>query len=134
MAGSSSSGDEGSALLGLLLLHANEAVSRDRLIDDGTATASGDGIRGDQVYVSQLRKLVGRDVIVTQPPGYLIRVPEGTLDLERFEEAGIVPETPLRMRPPTCSGRHSACGVGHLWPSSTSRSRARNAPGSKSSG
>jgi DNA-binding SARP family transcriptional activator/streptogramin lyase len=74
------------ALLALLLLHANEAVSRDRLIDElwssrppETASAA------IQVYVSQLRKLLGRDAIVTQPPGYLIRIQEGTLDLERFE-------------------------------------------------
>ena len=66
------------ALLALLLLHANEAVSRDRLIDElwgehtpETASAA------IQVYVSQLRKLLGRDAIVTQPPGYLIRVEEG---------------------------------------------------------
>ena len=76
------------ALLGLLLLHANEAVSRDRLIDELWNTSPPETASAAiQVYVSQLRKLVGRDVIVTQPPGYLIRVPEGTLDLERFEEA-----------------------------------------------
>ena len=38
-----------------------------------------------QVYVSQLRKALGRDVILTQPPGYLIRVRDGELDLHRFE-------------------------------------------------
>src|SRR4029079_13870113 len=38
-----------------------------------------------QVYVSQLRKALGRDLILTQPPGYLIRVSDGELDLHRFE-------------------------------------------------
>src|SRR4051812_8301463 len=75
-------------LLVLLLLHANEAVPRERLIDElwgeeppeTAATAI-------QVHVSQLRKALGRDVIVTQSPGYLLRVAEGELDLDRFEDA-----------------------------------------------
>src|SRR5919201_2526753 len=76
------------ALLALLLLHANEAVSRDRLIDElwgdePPETAS----TAIQVHVSQLRKVLGREVIVTQPPGYLIRLDNGALDLERFEQA-----------------------------------------------
>src|SRR5262245_53564610 len=74
------------ALLALLLLHANEPVSRDRLIDElwgeevpeTAATAI-------QVHVSQLRKSLGRDLIVTQSPGYLIQVRDGELDLDRFE-------------------------------------------------
>jgi DNA-binding SARP family transcriptional activator len=75
------------ALLALLLLHANEAVSRDRLIDELWSTPPETASAAIQVYVSRLRKLLGRDAIVTQPPGYLIRVQEGTLDLERFEES-----------------------------------------------
>ncbi len=76
------------ALLALLLLHANEAVSRDRLVDElWSSTPPETASAAIQVYVSQLRKLLGRDAIVTQPPGYLIRVQEGTLDLERFEES-----------------------------------------------
>src|SRR5215468_1824938 len=79
-------GSKQRSLLACLLLHPNEAVSRDRLIDglwgerppETAATAI-------QVYVSQLRKALGRDVIVTQAPGYLIRVRDGELDLERFE-------------------------------------------------
>jgi DNA-binding SARP family transcriptional activator len=37
--------------------------------------------------VSQLRKVLGRDVIVTRAPGYLIRVGNGELDLNRFEQS-----------------------------------------------
>jgi DNA-binding SARP family transcriptional activator/streptogramin lyase len=75
-------------LLALLLLHANEAVSRDRLMselwgDDPPETAA----TAIQVHVSQLRKVLGPDVIVTKPPGYLIRTRDGELDLERFEQA-----------------------------------------------
>jgi DNA-binding SARP family transcriptional activator len=71
----------------LLLLHANRVVSRDRLIDelwDGSPpdTAS----TALQVYVSQLRKALGRDTIVTQAPGYLVSAEPGALDSERFAQ------------------------------------------------
>ena len=74
------------ALLAVLLLDPNRVVSRDRLIDelwhtDPPETAP----TALQVYVSQLRKALGRDLILTQPPGYLIRVSDGELDLHRFE-------------------------------------------------
>jgi DNA-binding SARP family transcriptional activator len=75
------------ALLALLLLNRNQVVSTDRLIDDlwddnPPATAT----KTLQVYVSQLRKELGPDRLVTRPPGYLFRVEEGELDLERFEQ------------------------------------------------
>ena len=81
-------GSKQRSLLAFLLLSPNQAISRDRLIDelwgdqppDTAATAI-------QVYVSQLRKALGRDVIVTQTPGYLLRVRDGELDLERFERS-----------------------------------------------
>jgi DNA-binding SARP family transcriptional activator/streptogramin lyase len=81
-------GSKQRSLLAFLLLHPNQVVSRDRLIDelwggqppDTAATAI-------QVHVSQLRKALGPDVIVTQPPGYLIRVRDSELDLERFERS-----------------------------------------------
>ncbi len=75
-------------LLTLLLLRANEAVSRDRLIDElwgdePPETAS----TAIQVHISQLRKVLGRDVIVTQTTGYAVRLEDGQLDLARFEHA-----------------------------------------------
>src|SRR5919201_2435429 len=74
------------ALLALLLLDPNRVVSRDRLIDKLWHTYPPDTApTALQVYVSQLRKALGRDVILTQPPGYLIRVSDGELDLHRFE-------------------------------------------------
>jgi DNA-binding SARP family transcriptional activator/DNA-binding beta-propeller fold protein YncE len=74
------------AVLALLLLHANEVVSRDRLIDELWGASPPDTAQTAlQVYVSQLRKELGRDAIVTQSPGYLIRVRPGELDLDRFE-------------------------------------------------
>jgi DNA-binding SARP family transcriptional activator len=74
------------ALLAALLLSSNRVVSVDRLIDDlwgeeppETATKALQG------YVSQLRKALGADRLVTKPRGYSLRVEEGELDLDRFE-------------------------------------------------
>ncbi len=74
------------ALLALLLLHANRVVSRDSLIDELWDGAPPDtAATALQVYVSQLRKSLGRDTIVTRAPGYLVVVESGALDIERFE-------------------------------------------------
>ena len=74
------------ALLALLLLHRNEVVSGDRLID---------GIWGEsppasaqnalQVHVHALRRVLGAERIETRPPGYVLHVGDGELDVERFE-------------------------------------------------
>jgi len=70
------------ALLALLLLDAGRVVSTDRLIDSlwsgeppPTATAS------LQNLVSQLRKSLGADAIERRPPGYVLRLEAGQLDL-----------------------------------------------------
>src|SRR5438093_9773632 len=70
----------------MLLLNANRVVPRDRLIDalwdeEPPETAT----KAVQVYVSQLRKLLGPDALVTRSPGYLLRVEPGMLDLDRLE-------------------------------------------------
>jgi DNA-binding SARP family transcriptional activator len=73
------------ALLTLLLLDANRVVSRDRLVEALWGDEPPDrAANALQVYVSQLRKALGRDLIVTQQRGYTIHVEEGQLDLERF--------------------------------------------------
>ena len=74
------------ALLTLLLLSANEVVSVDRLLDGvwgEKPPASGPSAL--QVHVHSLRRALGADRIVTQAPGYLLRVQEGELDVDRFE-------------------------------------------------
>ena len=73
------------ALLGVLLLHPNEVVSSERLIDElwgeqPPATAA----KVMQTYVSQLRRALGTDAIVTQAPGYLLRIEQEALDAARF--------------------------------------------------
>jgi DNA-binding SARP family transcriptional activator len=75
------------ALLAILLTRANEVVSTDRLIDDLWGDSPPKTAANTvQFYVSQLRKLLGSDRIVTKAPGYAIRVEPGELDLERFEQ------------------------------------------------
>jgi DNA-binding SARP family transcriptional activator len=86
------------ALLALLLLHANEVVSSDRLLDELWADAPpASGVTALQVRVSQLRKALGDAAprLETRPPGYLFRVGRDELDLERFSrlmaEADVAP-------------------------------------------
>src|SRR5437870_6105982 len=86
------------ALLALLLLHRNETVPTEQLIDDlwgekAPATAA----NTLQVYVSQLRKLVA-DALVTEGPGYLLRVEPDELDAERFERLAHEAATALGRR------------------------------------
>ena len=75
------------ALLALLLLHANTVVPRDRLIDALWGERPPETAANSlQVAVHALRKLLGANRIVTHGPGYLLRVDEGELDLQRFTE------------------------------------------------
>ena len=74
------------ALLGVLLLHANETVSSARLVDElwgerPPATAE-NLVQG---YVHALRKQLGDGVVETQAPGYRLHVDPGSLDLLEFE-------------------------------------------------
>ena len=74
------------ALLALLLTRANEVVSADRLIDElWPAEPPQNAANALQYHVSQLRKSLGPDAIVTQPPGYVLRIGADELDLLRFE-------------------------------------------------
>jgi DNA-binding SARP family transcriptional activator/tetratricopeptide (TPR) repeat protein len=72
-------------LLAILVLNANEAVSTDRLIEelwdgDPPETAG----KALHVYVSQLRRVLGKERLETRAPGYLLRVDDDELDLARF--------------------------------------------------
>jgi DNA-binding SARP family transcriptional activator/tetratricopeptide (TPR) repeat protein len=74
------------ALLAVLLLERNRPVSIERLVDALWDEAPTETARKAlQVYVSQLRKLVGKDRLETRAPGYVLRVEQEELDLERFE-------------------------------------------------
>ena len=76
------------ALLALLLVHAGEVVSRDRLIEELWAGEPPPG--GSQsldAYLSRLRRAFreagAHDVLITRAPGYVVRAEE--TDVRRFE-------------------------------------------------
>ncbi len=74
------------AVLAVLLLHAGEVLSSDRLIDElwgerPPATAT----KTLQVYVSNLRKALGEGVLLTRTGGYVLDAGDGGLDVARFE-------------------------------------------------
>jgi DNA-binding SARP family transcriptional activator len=74
------------ALLALLLLHANEVVAADRLIDElWSEDSPGRAAAALRVNVSRLRKALAQDVLTTRAPGYLVRIESDQLDLHRFE-------------------------------------------------
>jgi WD40 repeat protein/DNA-binding SARP family transcriptional activator len=79
------------ALLAMLLLSANRVVPRDRLIGelfaDQSVNSADHALRN---HVSRLRKVLAEadadePRLVARPPGYLLRVEPGELDLEEFE-------------------------------------------------
>src|SRR6266508_3397090 len=86
------------ALLALLLLHANEVVPVDAIIDElWPETPPPSATRSVHALVSRLRRLLEGEpparnggegdngVLLTRSHGYLLRVAPGELDLHRFE-------------------------------------------------
>jgi WD40 repeat protein/DNA-binding SARP family transcriptional activator/energy-coupling factor transporter ATP-binding protein EcfA2 len=80
-------GSKRRAVLAVLLLHANEPVSVERLaLALWGEEAPANAVKSIQVHVSRLRKALGTDdVLDTSPGGYQLRVGEGELDAERFD-------------------------------------------------
>ena len=125
------------AVLAMLALELNRTVSTDRLIE---------GLWGErappsapklvQLYVSQLRKLLGEEAeIVTRGRGYELRLAADRVDAARFE--CLVAEAADGQRPGRCGwrARRSRCGAGRRWPTSPmSRSPARRSAGWTSCG
>ncbi len=81
------------ALLALLLLNANEVVSRDRIVDELWSRPPATAAKQIQVYVSRLRKVLEPDratgedarILVTRSPGYALVVAPDQIDAVRFE-------------------------------------------------
>ena len=137
-------------LLAVLLLHANEVVSTDRLIDElwgerAPATAP----KIVQGYVSRLRKVldsraraagpIGRPsgVLLTRSPGYVLRLEDGQLDADRFAtllaEARAALAAARRTTRRRSSVRRSGSGAARRSPTSPStRSPRRRSPGWRS--
>ena len=121
----------------MLALELNRTVSTDRLIE---------GLWGErappsapklvQLYVSQLRKLLGGEAeIVTRGRGYELRLAADRVDAARFE--GLVGRG--RERPTARAlgwrARRSRCGAARRWPTSPmSRSLRRRSAGWRSCG
>ncbi|HEU0337288.1 MAG TPA: BTAD domain-containing putative transcriptional regulator [Gaiellaceae bacterium] len=74
------------ALLALLLLHANEAVSSGELVDQLWEEPPSSAAKILQNCVSRLRRDLGDGVLVTRRHGYELRVEAGELDADRFAE------------------------------------------------
>ena len=81
------------ALLAILLVRANELVPSDRLIEELWPEPPETAANTLQVYVGRLRKALEpertpgapAELLVTQTPGYMLRVEPDELDADRFE-------------------------------------------------
>ncbi len=76
------------ALLAMLLIHANEVVPRDLLIEGLWGEAAGERAAHNlEAQVSRLRKILregGRELLLTRPTGYQLSLEADQLDLFRF--------------------------------------------------
>jgi DNA-binding SARP family transcriptional activator len=74
------------ALLAMLLLNAGRVVPTDTLVDQLWAERPPrTAVTSLQNFLSQLRKLLGPEAVLTKPPGYLLRVERDQIDAFRFE-------------------------------------------------
>ena len=81
------------ALLAILLIHANELVSSDRLIEELWPKPPRTAANALQVYVGKLRKALEpkrtrgapAELLSTRAPGYMLRTEPDELDADRFE-------------------------------------------------
>jgi WD40 repeat protein/DNA-binding SARP family transcriptional activator/energy-coupling factor transporter ATP-binding protein EcfA2 len=83
-------GERQRALLALLLVHANELITTDRLVEQLFGAELSDGAVGAvRVAVSRLRRLLenggGESVLATAPGGYVLRTEPEQLDIAVFE-------------------------------------------------
>jgi class 3 adenylate cyclase len=76
------------ALLALLALRAGEVVSTDRLVHELWGEKPPKAAVGSlQNLVSELRKLLGSELLVTRAPGYVLELDRQFVDAHRFERA-----------------------------------------------
>jgi predicted ATPase/DNA-binding SARP family transcriptional activator len=104
-------------LLGLLLVHAGEVVSYDRLLEDlwdgDPPTTARHTLQG---YVHRLRRTLGVHAwrLTTRPPGYQLKVSTGELDAQRFQDLAAAGRRALVRDDPQAAADQLAAGLG-LW-------------------
>ena len=87
------------SLLALFLTSPNTVLSTDRIIDALWGEDEGNRQKALWVHISGLRSVLEPDrkkrtdgtILLTRPPGYVLRIPPDSIDAERFErqvEAG----------------------------------------------
>jgi DNA-binding SARP family transcriptional activator len=107
------------ALLAVLLLRAGQPVTTDQLAELLWAPAAPPASATFTVrnYVKRLRQALGaagRDRLLTQPGGYLIRVADGELDITRMEQALTAARRAFRDGDWRQASRHAAAAI-DLW-------------------
>jgi DNA-binding SARP family transcriptional activator len=105
------------SVLAILLLHANEVVSSDRLIDELWSTRPpSTAATALQVHVSQVRKALeaDREILLTRAPGYSIAIEAEQLDLRRFERLAAEGQRALADGDPASAGRSLRAAL-DLW-------------------
>ena len=109
------SGDLQRSAFALLALNAGKVVSADRLIEELWGDlAPANPMNSVQSHISQLRRLLGSERIVTKPPGYLLDLDPDAVDAVRFERlVSAARELDRRSGRPTPCARHSRCGAAH---------------------
>ena len=83
------------AVLALLVLNANEVISRDRLVGELWGTPPPNSVKALQMHISHLRRSfaralgeqAARSLLATRSPGYVVQLQPDDLDLTRFEAA-----------------------------------------------
>ena len=147
----SSGGRQQRLVFAALLLHRNEVVSVDRLIDVlWGERAPTNAVKNVQVHAlapaqgTRAESRRGREssntIVRTGANGYVLEVAPGELDADRFQglaedgRRALADGRPEHAEPRFC-GRRSRFGVGRHWPTSpTTRSRRARSTGSSSSG
>jgi DNA-binding SARP family transcriptional activator len=105
------------ALLAILLLHAGEAVSTDRIMDDLWGDEQPEtGSAALRVRVSQLRRALGSagELLVTRAPGYALALTRDQVDLGRFERLVDAGSQALAGDDPAAAAEHLQAALA-LW-------------------
>lgn len=89
------------AVLALLLLQPGAVVSTERIVDELWGEAPPPTARhAVQVHVSRLRKVLGPDVLLTRPPGYVLDLGDHDLDAVAFESLAVEGRAAVRSNDP----------------------------------